>query len=336
MSRNDIHDKTFINCMTDKQVAQQFFIQYLPKKILELTCLNDLMLQKNTYIDKKLRKSVTDIVYGAQIAGKIGYFYVLVEHKSAAEQLMPLQVMRYMLAIMHDHTKQYKTKELPLVYPLIFYHGLESPYPYARALGELFPKAYAETGLSFLTQPMQIIDVGQIPDEAFREYAWSGLMSFVMKHRSTQELVNYLEDMRDAFYDIAIADGYDYYKILLEYIFHLSSPDQYDQILKVLHRMDKKVGEITMTAWDVLMSKGVAKGMEEGIERGRQAGLEIGMQKGMQEGIEKGRQDGIVKGMQASREQLARRMLEKGINLETVTEITGLSAEVLKTLDPSH
>ena len=332
MSRNDIHDKTFINCMTDKRVAQQFFAQYLPKNVLELTCLNDLMLQKNTYIDKKLRKSVTDIVYGAKIAGQPGYLYVLVEHKSAAEQLMPLQVMRYMLAIMHDHTKQYKTKELPLVYPLIFYHGLESPYPYARALNELFPKAHEKMALNWLTQPMHIVDVGQIPDKEFQHYAWSGLMSFVMKHRFTQDLVNYLEDMRDAFYDIAVADGYDYYKILLEYIFHLSSPEQYDQILKVLHRMDKKVGEITMTAWDVLMSKGVAKGMQEGIERGRQTGLEIGMQKGIEQGMQKG----IKKGMQASKEQLARRMLEKGIDSKTVTEITGLAADVLNSLGSSH
>jgi predicted transposase/invertase (TIGR01784 family) len=85
----------------------------------------------------------------------------------------------------------------------------------------------------------------------------------------------------------------DYYEILLKYIFHISSPEQYEQILKVLQAMDKKVGEMTMTAFDVLMSRGMAKGMQK------------------------------------STRELAKRMLEKGISAETVMEITGLSPETL-------
>ena len=62
------------------------------------------------------------------------------------------------------------------------------------------------------------------------------------------------------------------------------------------------------------------KGRKEGIEKGRKEGIE----KGKKEGIEKGKKEGII--------QMAKEMLNNGLDIELVSSITKLPKEVLETL----
>ncbi len=61
--------------------------------------------------------------------GKDGYVYTLIEHQSTENLYMPFRMLRYSVAAMQRHLEQHKT--LPLVIPVLFYHGERSPYPYS-------------------------------------------------------------------------------------------------------------------------------------------------------------------------------------------------------------
>ncbi len=296
MSKMDLHDRTFTYCMTDLRAARQFFVQYLPKDILNLIDLTTLTLQKDIHVDVKLRKSVTDMVYSVRMGESLAYLYLLIDHKSEAERLMPLQIMRYALAIMHDHARQYKTEELPLVYPLVFYHGKISPYPYARKLDELFVKEYQVIGRQYLLEPINVIDLGQIEDEDFREYTFSGLMSFVMKHRRSQDIALRLKTMQDALEELLALGEKDLFGVLLGYIFHTAGTQQYDKILEVLQTMNDKVGGVSMTIAQMLRKEG----------------------------------------RQESKLLIAQRMLEEGIDAALVARVTGLSIEEIKNIQTNH
>ena len=63
------------------------------------------------------------------------------------------------------------------------------------------------------------------------------------------------------------------------------------------------------------------KGLEKGLQRGRQ--------EGMQEGIQKGIQKGIQLGDKEARLEIARNMLENGLDRASVMKMTGLSEEDL-------
>ena len=56
--------------------------------------------------------------------------------------------------------------------------------------------------------------------------------------------------------------------------------------------------------------------------------LEKGMEKGMEKGIEKGLEEGARKQNQLN----AKRMKDKGIDIECIQEITGLSKEEIREL----
>lgn len=60
----------------------------------------------------------------------VGYIYVVIEHQSKPEELMAFRMMRYSIAAMQNHLDA-GYKELPLVIPMLFYHGCRSPYPYS-------------------------------------------------------------------------------------------------------------------------------------------------------------------------------------------------------------
>jgi hypothetical protein len=55
--------------------------------------------------------------------------YLLIEHQSSADRHMAFRLMRYAIAAMQRHLDKGHT-QLPLVIPLLFYHGQVSPWPY--------------------------------------------------------------------------------------------------------------------------------------------------------------------------------------------------------------
>lgn len=75
---------------------------------------------------------------------------------------------------------------------------------------------------------------------------------------------------------------------------------------------------------DALVDEEKAKSLKEGIEAGKAQGLEEGKAQGLQEGK--------AQGMQQSKIEIAKKMLSKGMSLDLVVEMTGLSEEKIKTL----
>ena len=68
---------------------------------------------------------------------------------------------------------------------------------------------------------------------------------------------------------------------------------------------------------------------ETGREEGHKVGKEEGLQEGKEEGIKEGREEGAKK----KSFDIAKRMLEKGIDVETISELTGLTEKEISELD---
>ena len=65
--------------------------------------------------------------------------------------------------------------------------------------------------------------------------------------------------------------------------------------------------------------------IEYARESGREEGLEEGHKKGHKEGKEEGLKEGRAEGVKQNSFDIAQRMLEKGIDIETISELTGLT-----------
>ena len=65
----------------------------------------------------------------------------------------------------------------------------------------------------------------------------------------------------------------------------------------------------------------------EAEERGRIEGEKKGIETGERQGIKKGKKQGIIEGRKEGISLMARKMLDNGIDIETIKKITGLSEE---------
>ena len=72
------------------------------------------------------------------------------------------------------------------------------------------------------------------------------------------------------------------------------------------------------------LEKGIEMGIEQGIRQGIEKGIEQGIEQGIEKGIEKGLEEGKKKGKLEALKELALKSIEKGLDNETVADITGL------------
>ena len=91
---------------------------------------------------------------------------------------------------------------------------------------------------------------------------------------------------------------------------------KYDQIIK----RDKD----NASAWIAHFQKGEEKGRQEG----KAAGLEEGEKKGIEKGLKEGREEGI----QQEKLEIAKQMLSKGLDMQLICEMTGLSEQRIRSL----
>ncbi len=125
-----IHDRLFRQSMTDTRIAQDFFAHHLPEWLKSITTLTKLVLKPDSFISPNLKSHYTDLLYTVPIREETGYLYLLAEHKSYPSRFLSLQLLEYMTAIWRNHLKQHpKSETLPLIYPVTYYHGRQSPYP---------------------------------------------------------------------------------------------------------------------------------------------------------------------------------------------------------------
>ena len=71
-----------------------------------------------------------------------------------------------------------------------------------------------------------------------------------------------------------------------------------------------------------------AKGTEEGLKRGKEEGLK----QGKEEGLKQGKEEGLKQGKEEGLKEIAKRMRNKGINIEEIMELTKLSKEEIEKL----
>ena len=76
---------------------------------------------------------------------------------------------------------------------------------------------------------------------------------------------------------------------------------------------------------------------ETGREEGHKVGKEEGLKEGREEGHKEGKEEGIKEGREEGAKQksfdIAKRMLEKGIAIETISELTGLTEKEISKLN---
>lgn len=313
------HDSYFKSTMSNIKVARDFFDLHLPNEFRQAVDLKTLKLAKASYIDKELRELISDILYSVTIKGEEGYLYLLVEHQSKADRMMPFRILEYTCRIMRQDISNGK-KSLPVVIPLVLYNG-KIKYPYDHDIFSLFSnKQQVELAKKTLCKPFNLLDLNEFSDEELMSENWSNIMLVLMKHIYSRDLLNVLELLKEQLKFIYENKGKNYIFTSMKYVFSAGDIDELENLSDILNGINSEMGGDVMSLAERIFTQGI----EEGISQGISQGLSQGLSKGHSQGLSKGITQGIQK--------TAKNMLQEGIAIDVVSRVTGMSVEDIELL----
>ena len=196
--------------------------------------------------------------------------------------------MRYAIAAMQNHLDAgYKT--LPMVVPLLFYHGIESSYPYSLCWLDCF--ADPNLARQLYASAFPLIDVTVMPDDEIMQHRRMALLELIQKHIRQRDLMGLVEQMA-----CLLSSGYAndrQIKGLFNYILQTGDAVRFNDFIDGVTERSPKHKESLMTIAERL------------------------------------RQEGFQKGIRTNALNIAKTMLDAGVSLEDVLRFTSLTVEDL-------
>ena len=188
------HDGFFKLCLSNSKMAKDFFALYPPQPLQQRYDLNTLTIEQGSFVDPAMEQLHSDILYRIQTKAdedkSPAYLYCLVEHQSRPQEHMAFRLLNYCLKVMHSRLEQ-GDKKLPIVVPILFYHGKTSPYPYSMNwLDEFEDRELAEHAYG---HPFKLVDVTVLPDKAILTHKSIAAMEMVQKHIWDRDLAQSLQ-----------------------------------------------------------------------------------------------------------------------------------------------
>lgn len=297
------HDAVFKRFLRHPETANDFLTLYLPEEIRQQCDFATLRLESASFVDEDLRAWYSDVLWSVQTTSGPGYVYVVIEHQSSPDNHMAFRLMRYAIATMQRHLDA-GHKELPLVVPMLFYHGATSPYPFS--LNWLDEFADPQMAKTLYGRPFPLIDVTAMPDDEIVQHRRVALLELMQKHIRQRDLSGITESLATL-----VMLGYTnrrQLRVLFHYMLQYGNTADPSVFLRRLARRLPQYEERLMS---------IAQKLK---------------QEGWQEGKQEGRQEGLQEGSRREALRIASSMLQDGLDKETVQRITGLSADELKPL----
>jgi len=127
-------DKAFRRLLGDERLFLRFLRRFLRGRMpgdidLDSLSVEDVELQNITFIPPDLSKNESDVLYKVRRGSAQVYIYVLVEHQSRVDFMMPFRLLSYVVQFWTRCAEQAGARArradflLPSVLPVVFYEG---------------------------------------------------------------------------------------------------------------------------------------------------------------------------------------------------------------------
>jgi predicted transposase YdaD len=258
----------------------------LPPHVVSEVDWSSLRRESSSVVDPELRETESDLLFTARMyGGRSLLLYVLLEHQSTVDRWMALRMLRYVVRQLEHWRQQHPDSPvLPIIVPLVMYHGPEGAWSAPRRVEELFDMpgegAQREHWRALVPRFEYLLDdltteradaLLSRPGPPLARLAW-----LVLRYGRTEELAQRLPDWTALFAQVQAApDGTEHLVVVIRYLLWVGDEACREAAGRVLHSvMDAQRAEELMRSYG-----------EELIERGRQRGMEQGRLRGRAEGV---------------------------------------------------
>jgi predicted transposase/invertase (TIGR01784 family) len=285
---NNPHDRMIRETLSRKETAVSFFKNFLPEHILKIMDMESLEISKDSFIEKELADFYSDILYKVRFKDSPGFLYLLFEHKSYEEAFIQFQLFGYIHKIYSLYVKQTKAKKLPIILPMVLYHGRKK-WEISTCFSAIIDGPY-EVFKEYIPDFKYILlDLSQRTDDQIKGEVQLRVTLLLLKYIFDPALFEKLPEILSLFSQILQQDtGLQTIETLFKYLYSTIEDKNMEKVKNLVKKtLSNDKGELTMgTIAEKFINEGIQKGMQQGIQQGMQKGIQQGMQKGIQQGMQ--------------------------------------------------
>jgi predicted transposase/invertase (TIGR01784 family) len=274
------HDALFKVVLGQPEHARGMLRAVVPPVLAEALDWQTLTLRPGSFVDAALRHQHTDLLYSATWRdGDEALVYLLFEHQSTppTEGVMAYRLLRYQDRIWeHWRADHPKAKTLPMIIPIVMYHGA-SLWSEPRSFDALLD---VPAGVRPAVEPYLVrftyllLDLSEMSDDELRDgvmrTALARLAAMCFKHARTSDFVSLLGRWMNVVREVARApNGLAALAQVMRYILEVNEQVRPEALQALL---DREIGPETkdtiVTAGQQLIKQGLEQGLKQGIEQG--------------------------------------------------------------------
>ncbi|MFY0526830.1 Rpn family recombination-promoting nuclease/putative transposase [Archangium gephyra] len=257
----------------------------LSPRVVSQVDWSTLRRESGSVVDPELRETESDLLFSARLrGGRPLLFYVLLEHQSRVDRWMALRMLRYVVRqLEHWRGENPDSAGLPVVVPLVMYHGPEGAWSAPRRVEELFDlpdEAEGHEEWRALVPRFEYLLDDLTAERAEALMARPGpalvrLALLVLRYGRTDELAHRLPDWTVLFAQVhATPHGNEELGLVVRYLLQIGDSTVRAQMGRVLHSVMEthRAEELMRTYGEELIEQGRLKGLEQGLEQGRAQG----------------------------------------------------------------
>jgi predicted transposase YdaD len=270
----------------------------LPPHVVSEVDWTSLRREPGSVVDPELRETESDLLFSARLrTGRPLLLYVLLEHQSSVDRWMALRMLRYVVRQVERWRQENPERALlPVIIPLVMYHGPEGAWTAPRRVEDLFdlPEEERERWGELVPRFEYLLDdltaereeaLKKRPGPPLARLAW-----LVLRHGRSEELARKLPEWVALFARVQEGpEGAEHLVVLIRYLLWVGDESVHEAARGVLHSvLDEQRAEELMRSYGEQL---IERGLQQGLARGREEGL----QRGLQRGLSRGRAEDILR-----------------------------------------
>ena len=272
MARDNHHDSLFRLAFARPAQAADHFRRHLPAAVVEAVRWETLELQDGSFVDPELKNLHTDLLYRARLQGEGELLlYVLLEHQSRVDYLMPFRVLQYLVRIwdrwLSDDSSR---RRLPHVVPMVVYHGKRNwtaPLDFA----DLFEAPLRDMLSVYIPSFVyDLQDLSRIPDEQLQGEALKRLVLLWLKYGDRDDFWQRFPGWIETLQVVAEQppDGMKALEALLRYLVLVTPSEPPREVYTLLAEQLAPQSERWLVTWaEQLQNRGLEQGRKEENDR---------------------------------------------------------------------
>jgi predicted transposase/invertase (TIGR01784 family) len=311
-----INDKFFRKIFENIENVRPFLKKILPEKIKKRLDFSTVKIDPTAFVSNEFKDFYSDIVVKVKMISKSVRkistdIYFILEHKTRGHRRIFIQILKYMVSEWEKDINN--NKPLRVIIPIVFYHGKEK-WNVPPSFNDQFD--IDDEVKEFLLNYRYVLfdtEIWNFRDENNKELRNNVLLftALVLMKCAYYNDVKTIEEISSFWHKRGLTKDIESIKFFLTYIIDTQDIG-WDELQKILEKSKINGGEIMETLARKIREEGIKIGEGIGEKRGEERGEERGIQKKARE--------------------TAKKLLEMGIEIEKISEATGLKKEEIKKL----